>query len=352
MKNISEHCIKIGEVEGKDLIELSVSKIKKWRGCQQAFEYKYTDKLRPKKKAIPLRRGTWVHECLQSRAQGEDWVARIKQLKKDEYDKLFEEEKVELGDLPTEVFRIMRSYHQTWLKVDAEYEVIRAEQDFMIRIESTPFVLVGRIDLLVRHRTSGKIWIFEHKTMKRDIPTEDYRTTDVQTAVYSWVAEAIAPYLGYKAEDIGGVVMDYIKTKPPTIPDVLKNGELGRRANLDCDRYTYLACLKREGLDPKPYEEYLKILDTKKFFVRIPITKDPGMVGLVMQEIINTGRQIKALSGKCTARNLNFTCDRPKCEYRDLCLADLQGLDTSLLIKLNYERDEEDGKGKEDEPDD
>ncbi|MCU7521975.1 MAG: PD-(D/E)XK nuclease family protein, partial [Ignavibacteria bacterium] len=239
MKEVSPQCIKIGVVEGEEgLLEISISKAKKWQSCQKAFAYRYNDKLRPKKKATALRRGTWVHSCLEQRALGNDWVKVIKDLKAQEYDKLFLEEKVELGDLPTEVFRMMRAYHQTYLKVDAEYETVRAEQDFMIRVPGTKIVLVGKIDAIIRHRVSRKVWIVEHKTVGKDIPSEDYRMSDGQTAVYSWVLEQIAPILGFKPGDVAGVLMDYIKTKPPTIPDMLKNGTMSRR-RISCDRYTY-----------------------------------------------------------------------------------------------------------------
>jgi hypothetical protein len=189
--------------------------------------------------------------------------------------------------------------------------------------------------------------------MKRDIPSEDYRMTDVQTAIYNWVAEQIASYLGYAPEDIGGIMMDYIKTKPPTIPEKLKNGQLSQR-KIDCDRFTYLACLKREGLDPEPYREFLDRLDENVFFVRIPITKSKTMVDRMMLEFLESGQLIRFMNKeKVMPRNLSWTCDRPKCEYRDLCLAELQGLDTAMLIKLNYERsDMENGKEDENESDD
>jgi hypothetical protein len=112
--------------------------------------------------------------------------------------------------------------------------------------------------------------------------------------------------------------------------------------------------LKKEGLDPKDYIDFLKKLDENVFFVRIPLTKSKKMVSQIMREFLNSAKQIYTLSGKCVARNLSFTCDRPKCEYRDLCIADLQGLDTEMLIKLNFVRGDEkdDGKDAEGESDD
>lgn len=354
MKDISESCIKIGVVEGEEgIIEISASRLKKWRSCQMAHDYKYVRGLRPKRKAVPLRKGTWVHACLEARDSGQDWIEVIKKLKAEEYDKLFEEEKVELGDLPKDVFRMMRAYHQTYLNIDKEYETVKCEQDFMIRIPNTKFVLTGRIDKISKHKSTGKIWCFEHKTMKKSIPTEDFRATDIQTAIYIWVMEQIASYLNFKKEDIAGVMFDYIRTKPPTVPKILKNGTMSV-AKIDCDRWTYTAELKKHNLNPADYESKLKELDSNVFFVRIPMSRSTSLVKTVMQEVLYSGIQIQAYSGKCPARNLNWTCDRPKCEYRDVCMTELQGGDASILIKLNFTQEgvDEDGNIEEDEYED
>lgn len=349
MKHESDHIIKIGDVDEPGLIEISNSRLKKFRSCQKAHDYKYVMKLRPKRTAVPLRKGSWVHSCLEARAKGEDWVELLKKKKAEEYNILFEEEKAELGDLPNDVLRMMRSYIQTWKDVDAEYEVVVAEQDFKIRIDGTPFVLVGIIDLILRHKATGQIWCMEHKTMKNTIPTEQFRITDVQTAMYEKVMEYLAPYLGYKPSDVGGIIFDYIKTKPPTIPEVLKNGGLSRRANIDCDRYTYEACIKRAGLNVADYEDFMAAnLDNNKFFARIPMAKSGKMINQLFKEVLDTAIQIENISGVCPVRNLNFTCDRPKCEFRDLCLAELQGLDIDTLINMMYTKEEEkDGEERE-----
>lgn len=347
MKDVKPTCIKIGEVEGEGLIELSNSRMKTWRRCQVKHDFKYVDKLRPKRKAVPLRRGTWIHSCLEARDSGENWVEVIKKLKAEEYDKLFAEEKVELGDLPTEVFRIMRAYHQHYSKVDLAYETLAVEQQFMIRIPNTKYVITGVIDAIKRHKSSGKVWCFEHKTMKK-LPSENFRMSDVQTTLYMKVMVLLAPYLGYKPEDIEGVIIDYISTKAPTIPEVLKSGQLSRR-KIFCDRWTYLACIKREGLDPQDYVDFLNKLDENVFFMRVPMARSEAMMKTVFQEIYNTAFQIDKLSGERVSRSADWTCDSPKCEYRDLCLAQMQGLDTKFLIQSQFTRGDEEAHGEAEE---
>jgi hypothetical protein len=356
MRNESPNCIRFSEPNDTtpwdQCLELSISKVKKWRRCQKAYEYKYIQKLTPKKKAVALTRGTWMHSCLEARDQGRNWIETIKELKAKEYDPLFEEEKAELGPLPTEVFRIMRGYVQTYDKVDKEYEVISCEQQFMIKLPGYPLILTGVIDKIARKKSTGGIWLFEHKTVGRDLPSEDYKITDIQTSIYVFAAMCIAESLGFKSEDVEGIIFDYIKTKPPTIPEVLKSGEMSRR-RIDCDKWTYLECLKKAGLDPKDYTDFLDKLEENKFFVRVPMSRSDDMVIQLVNELVYSGIQIIALTGKPTAvltRSLDWTCDRPRCEYRDLCIADVQRLDTDFLKQTQFTTgDEEDGGNEKDE---
>jgi hypothetical protein len=222
---------------------------------------------------------------------------------------------------------------------------VAAEVPFRVRLEGTPIVLTGVIDLIVLDTTDDGIWCFEHKTVKKDLPTEEFKMTDFQTTIYLYVMEVLADRLGYNKDQIRGVILDYIKTTPPTIPEILKDGTLSKR-KIKCDRYTYLECIKKIGGDPADYEEILEYMDTNVFYKRVPLTKSPALLKMTLEEFINCGKQIRAISGKAVTRNLSWTCDRPRCEYRDLCIAEMQGLDTSMIIKLNFETSKEDENGE------
>ena len=332
--------IDIGECDGAGLVELSVSKAKRWRQCQTAYRYKYVDKLRPVRKARPLTLGSLVHSCLEARAMGGNWVDEIRKFKAGEWSKVFEEEKVELGDIPGDAFRIMRGYHYYYLESDKRYKTIAAEVPFRVRVPGTPVVLVGIIDLIVLDTTDNGIWCIEHKTVKKDIPTEEFKTTDFQTTIYLIVMEYLAPHLNYEPSQIKGVILDYLKTKAPTVPEVLKNGTLSKR-KITCDRYTYLDCIKKVGGDPADYEDILEYMDSNVFYKRVPLTKSSDLSSRTLQELVSVGVQILSIHPKYYTRNLSWTCDRPRCEYRDLCIAELQGLDVSTLIKLNFTRESE-----------
>src|SRR3954447_2121725 len=96
-------------VELPQAMRISNSKANTWRRCPQQYYYKYVMKLRKKRKAIQLYRGDWLHQLLMVHYDGYDWKDRQRTLEI-EFNKLFDEEKEEYGDLPKETRRIMRAY--------------------------------------------------------------------------------------------------------------------------------------------------------------------------------------------------------------------------------------------------
>lgn len=337
----------IGDIEEKGLVSVSVSKLKTWKSCQQKYHYKYKQKLRPKQKVRPLALGSLVHKCLETHDNGEDWIKVIKDYNTNEFSKLFLEEKAELGDIPHDCLRICRAYFNYYSEIDKKFETISTEVGFQIRIPKTNIVIEGIIDKVARNTVTGKVWGIEHKTAKKDIPTEMFRATDVQTTVYEWALLMMADELGFDRKDFAGMMFDYLKTKPPTQPRLLKKGTMSV-AKIDCDKWTYLEALKKEGLDPKDYVDFIATLDSNNSFRRIPIAKSKDMIQLIMKDFVNGVNQMVEWGDKPT-RNLSFTCDRPKCEYRQLCMAEVQGLEVDGIIEQFYEpRDEkEEDNGKE-----
>lgn len=336
----------IGDIEEEGVVNVSVSKLKTWKSCQQRYHYKYKQGLRPKAKSRPLTLGSLVHKVLETHDNDEDWVQTIRDYKKNEFDKLFLEEKADLGDIPHDCLRICRAYFNHYAEVDKRFETIATEVGFQIRIPGTMIVIEGIIDKVARNTTTGKVWGIEHKTAKKDLPTETFRATDIQTTVYEWALAMSAETLGFDSKDIAGMMFDYLKTKPPTQPRLLKNGKMSV-AKIDCDKWTYTEALKKAKLDPEDYKDFIATLDSNNSFRRIPLAKSRHMINLIMKDFINGVNQMVEWGDKPT-RNLSFTCDRPKCDYRQICMAEVQGLNVDGIISQFYEprkeEDEKDGK--------
>src|SRR4029077_3216678 len=170
----------------------------------------------------------------------------VHELLSEEYNKLFEEEREELGNLPTECSDLFKSYLRFWKHDRDTYSVAELEDgspaiEFIVEADLEQFGLKdarfkGKIDLLVEDDEYGGLWIWDGKWMKR-IPPPDERMMSPQACLYVWALRKS----GY---DIRGFVYNYGRTKPPAVPRVLQKGTLSVAQRMDTDQYTYLRAIK------------------------------------------------------------------------------------------------------------
>src|SRR6478736_7737799 len=229
-------------------MRLSNSKERTWRRCPKKYEFKYIYKLRPKKRVVQLERGSWIHDLLMHHYDGHDWEAQHKVLTKKFY-ALFEEEREELGDLPVECQRIMKSYLRTYKEEDKQYRVVDSELDEIITLPNgLRFQII--VDLILEDIRTGDLIAWDHKTRKNFSDT-DSMLLDPQLTRYFWGLQ----HMGYKP--LVGVGYNEIRTKPPTVPRLLKSGGLSRAMNIDTDVWTYGSELRKHGLDLSEYQGIL-----------------------------------------------------------------------------------------------
>jgi hypothetical protein len=311
-------------------MRVSNSKIKTWRRCPNKYRYKYRMRLRPKRKALELERGSWIHELLMVHYDGEDWKARHKALTKKFYS-MFEEEREMLGDLPTECKRIMEAYLRTYKNEDKQIRVVDSELNEIVTLPNG-LQLQVIVDLIVEDR-KGRLWAWDHKTRKNFGDTGSM-LLDPQLTLYYYALEL----LGYKP--MGGVLYNELRTKPPAVPQLLKAGGLSKRMNIDTDVYTYLAEIHRHGLDPNAYTKILQHLarnQKDRFFKRTVLPKDPPMLKQIVKELVWSSREIKRAEakGEFPRTFIPQSC-RWDCEFKELCIAELHGSDISSMIKSDF----------------
>lgn len=332
--------IKVGVVNDAKLIPVSFSELKTFRRCKMQHHYKYIKGLERKRKKEQLYLGSAVHSCLEGLYRTGEWKPAYKTFKRD-FNKLFEEEREHYGDLPKKVFRLMRGYSNAW-KNDLNWKVMGVEVPFKCRLPNSPVVLKGIMDLIVRDKSG--IWVVEHKTHK-SLPSNDFRMTEVQTALYYYVLSQ------YIKENVTGVVFNYIRTKAPTVPQLLKSGSLSKK-KIDTDRATYLAEIKKHGLDRDDYEDILKRLSYKTFYKRSRIARPDVLINNLVREAIITGHTINLYRERRLHpdRTITIFCEKETdCDFYPLCYGELQGHDTSYVLNTLYQLREEEGDGKEEE---
>lgn len=315
-------------------MRVSHSRVKTWRRCEKQFEYKYVEGLRRKRKNKNLEMGSWMHDLLMVYMDDEDWVAAHRE-RVNEYNNYFEEEREDLGDLPNECLRLMKSYIRQYGKTDKRaYRVIDTEMDEIVTLPNGLEINVV-IDIILEAKKGGGIWAKDYKTRTK-FDAKDIILLDPQYTTYYDALEI----MGYTK--LMGFIVDEIRKKAPTLPSVLRSGELSKRRNLDTDVWTYMSAIRLHGLDPSKYSDFLQHLaanQKERFFRRTYIPKDPPTIRRTRREMIQSAKQMeRAMSNpkRVYTRAVDNSC-LFMCDYRDLCVVDLHGGDTSTMKKMGFE---------------
>lgn len=359
------------------------TKVKLFRRCQKAYSFRYdygerylgpkgrTREMVRKVPKVQLKRGSWMHSLQEAHhrtwavesgfdelevwdeAEDEEtgeafinrrpWTVVHKELSK-EFRNLFEEEREELGDLPSECKRLFKSYLAYWQDDAERYTVAPLEDgspaiEFIleVNIPHSRAVFKGRVDLLVEDMEYGGLWIWDHKWVKT-VPAPDERMMSPQALMYFWALRE----LGY---DVRGFVYNYGRTKAPTIPRVLKRpaGTLSVAHKMDTDLPTYIRAMKDlHGEDWKKYartiyREKLQELKGREglWFRREPIPIDTDRMILAYDEYITTIADIEERDLESPPRSYFYNC-KFSCDYHDICCAEFQGLNIDPMVKKQY----------------
>lgn len=334
--------------------------------CPNQARYKYAERLKPRfinSKDKPLKRGVWFHSLLEEYYAGRDWKAKHKELSA-KFSELFDEEKDALGDLPSEMSKLMRSYlwHYGANKDDPfhGWEVIDTELTLEAPWPDGEGIFRGRIDLLVRDEFG--LWIVDHKTHK-SFPNSAYRALDPASALYTWAAwENNLPVKGF--------IWNYVNPKEPTKPELVYRDTPRERLStkkIQTDYPTYYLALKEYGLDPKDHAITLNALkrqrweldqvQTSPFFRRDILEKNSDMIARVIAASMKTRDKMHGYEYEDTdaiERVVNRDCEH-YCKYVNLCMTELEGGNANHIRSqsfstgdpLDYYNETEKKKGEE-----
>lgn len=298
--------------------------------------------LRSRGKKRPLEMGSWLHKLLMVHCDGHDWREEHLRLTK-KFKNLFEEEREELGNLPSDCGRIMRAYLRTYATDHKRYETVDTEMDEIVTLPSG-LELNIIVDRVVWDRKLKGLWVWDYKSRK-SFEDADNILLDPQGTRYFDGLEIMGygPLLGF--------VMDEIRTKAPTVPDVLvKSGGLSKNKSIDTDVWTYMAEIHRLDLDPSEYSDILELIAAKqkdRFFRRTAIPKDPPVVKTMRRELIQSANEIRNAQRKnAFPRTPDKSCSW-MCDYRDICIAQLYGGDIGPMIGQNFTTSRSSRRGDE-----
>lgn len=316
------------------------SMIKSFKGCPRQSLYKYIDRLKPKAVSKPLKRGTWMHYLLEEHHAGRDWEAKHLELSR-QFDGLFDEEKDFYGDLPTECLTLMRSY--VWHYKADPWKVL--ETEFTVETEFPDGRLYrGKVDALIENQFG--LWLVDHKTHAQ-LPDHNFRLLDAQSSLYLWAAKR-------NGIPVQGFIWNYLKTKPPSEPTLLKDGSRFSKRMGETDYLTYSRAIKRlrdergyritradveMGNRLKQHRYVPGEPQTSPFFRRDILEKDNAMLRRVAMESYHTSKRMHEYPfdrRDIVERNVDQKRCRYMCSYTDVCTAELLGNNIKPLLKQNY----------------
>lgn len=312
-----------------DRFEFSQSKVKKWRQCHACYYNRYVEGLKRKKKPRPLQFGTMVHEMLEADLNGDDPWEVLEEFKKKQ-GKLFAAEIEEYGDIVEDCRLIMEAYFDFY-KGDKTRPIRYHKQNAEHWLEvpmGEEMLFVMKIDGFAR--TPNKLrWILEHKTFSRK-PNDDDRWRNLQSAVYIRACQM----LGMKPFD--GIMWNYIKSKAPKIPQILKSGDLSIR-DIDTLPSVVKTVMEKHGIEESDNtEELMRRAESNlnTYFFRVFSTVNEGIVDQVFGDFIESATEMMEQHGHKKDRNIGMHCSW--CDYEPLCRATLTGGDVDFVKEREY----------------
>lgn len=316
---------------------VSYSEVQLFRKCQKAHDYRHHQRLKRKQKSLGLFKGSILHDMANGHVNSKrlrdytgDDAWEVLEAYRVKYEKLFLAEKDQYGDIIGDCEKIFEHYLRKYKKDPLKYE---ESEVFVARDLTQDIRFIGYIDKIAVDQNDRR-WIMDHKFMKA-IPSESDRFSEIQLLMYDWAWE------GWDSRPTTGALYDYVKTTPPREPELLKKGGLSKAKNIATDSHTYLRAIAKHDLNPDDYADILEhlVIKDNSFFERAYMPRPPkAMIEKVVEDFKTSALMIQRLKGIAPRNMTAMNCKT--CEFRDLCEAEVCGLDHEFVKKTHYEHRE------------
>jgi len=326
-----------------ELFGVGQSKVKTWRNCRRAYHHKYVEGLQRRRTKRPLMFGKIIHRMLEAHAQEDEDPFEVLRSISFENEKLFTAEREMYGDIVEDVETIMREYfdyHADGLRMvpvpDETGELRFGEHEFAVPLADLAgptadgIVFKGQVDGL--GRTPNRLrWLVETKTHDKR-PDDDERWRNVQTIVY----RRVVLHLGWMSS-LDGVCWNYVMSKAPTVPRVLKDGtRLSNQAVTTLPSVVRRA-LAEASLRPEDHDEILqRAVETRReYFQRIYCPVSETISDRIFDGFVESACEMRDTQGRGPGpMNVGRHCSW--CDYEPLCRAELTGGDVDFVKQGEY----------------
>lgn len=261
---------------------------------------------------------------------------------------------------------LLEAYRTEW-DTDENWSVIAPEQSFQVDIMDPDdalrllLIFAGTYDLVVRDRSTGKIWLIEHKTAKAI--QLDHLPLDSQAGSYWMVA---GPHLRHAGligpkEKLEGIMYNFIrKSLPDTRPVNLDGFVCNKPVKQDYIDAINKALAAQPWSGPKDWDPEKAVKNTlltleditnkleipvwgepsklqpKPLFERFPVRRSAHEQSKQLRQIQNVGIQMEQFrNGQPLYKNPTRDCQWD-CPVYGLCMLDEQGGDVAEYQKAMF----------------
>jgi hypothetical protein len=327
------------------------SKVKTYRNCRRAYFYKYHEELIRKRTKRPFLFGKIVHKMIEVQSQGEDPFEMLERVGNDvDNAPVFAAEKEMYGDIITDIGVIMTDYfeyHRDGLRLipvpDKEGELSYSEHDFAIPLEelvskkyraaAVGVVFKGQVDGLAK--TPNKLrWLFETKTFDK-MPGDDERWRNLQSVVYIRAVK----HLGWM-KSVDGVCWNYVMSKTPTVPQLLKSGKTLSVRDITTLPSVVVAAIKVHKLKIADHAKLMERAEASRnnYFQRIFTPVNETIADQIFDGFVETAIEMRDNAGRKKDQNIGRHCSW--CDYEPICRAQLTGGDVDYVKSIEFVKED------------
>ena len=291
----------------------TTSSLRTWDTCKRKYQIEYVRRVRPASRGKALGVGTATHDGLERFMLGDTLGGILARVEETTRGPAWENEKaqIEWG----RVRAMLAAYFATWSAARANWEPVEVEGSFQIATGTS--MLAGKRDALMRHKPTGKLYLWEHKTASEDIDNvgTDYwqrLLLDRQLAIYQHDA----------AERFGEV--------PAVLYDVIRKPGGSPR----------LKSRKKDATERESLAEFgermaqTMLEDPGKYLVRREVHRTREEVAEVLAEMTETAGEIDAYRGRYPRNDNACKARYGICPFLGVC-AGIDTLDSDKFVTLD-----------------
>lgn len=221
---------------------------------------------------------------------------------------------------------------------DKDYEVVDVEKEIIVPIEllnGNVVNLIATLDVIVRHKPSGNMFVVDHKHLADFKDLEDLEL-DFQMSAYLY------------ASNVAGIntlaaLYNMMRKKIPAEPIVLQNGDLSIDKGIDTTYSKYALKAKELCIDlsePR-YKNIIEKIKANPFIMRERVFRTKRF-------LTNFEHQLKCKLTDMDSNPYIYPCENKNCtkfcQYKMLCKAENDGGDVDLIKRTEYYVDETGGR--------